>query len=123
METQIEKVNEVQEVQVNTVNEVAEQIIQATKEVKEVYTYKQQIEQNRRFKTALSEECRKLGYALNLIKKFETCFDQPVIEYIDKIRSEPVLYSLCEANCKRSKSGNFTVWLIQSYIREQLNKK
>jgi hypothetical protein len=117
------QVNEAQGANVNTVNEVAEQIIEATKQAKQVYTYKQQIEQNKRFKTALSEECRKLGYALNLIKKFETCFDSPVIEYIDKIRNEPVLYSLCEANCKRSKGGNFTVWLIQSYIREQINKR
>lgn len=100
--------------------EITKEINQAAKEVKQ--TFKQQVEQNRRYKTALSEECRKLGYALNLIRKFEACFDSPVIEYINKIRNEPVLYSLCEANCKRSKAGNFTVWLIQSYVREQINK-
>ena len=100
--------------------ELTQELTQAAKQVKQ--TFKQQVEQNRRYKTALSEECRKLGYALNLIKKFEPCFDKPVIEYIDRIRNEPVLYSLCEANCKRSKAGNFTVWLIQSYVREQINK-
>lgn len=100
--------------------EITKEINQAAKEVKQ--TSKQQVEQNRRYKAALSEECRKLGYALNLIKKFESCFDKPVIEYINRIRKEPVLYSLCEANCNKSKSGNFTVWLIQSYVREQINK-
>jgi hypothetical protein len=100
--------------------ELTEKVVKAAKEVKQ--TYKQQVEQNKRYKAALSEECRKLGYGLNLIEKFAVCFDKPVIDYVKRMKKVPVLYSLCEANCKRTKAGNFSVWLLQGYIREQINK-
>jgi len=86
-----------------------------------VQSYKQQLEDNKKYKSLLDEECRKLGYALSLMKKFEKAFSPAVVSYIERIQSENVLFKLCEVNCPRTKSGNYSVWLLQSYIRKCLN--
>ena len=102
---------------------LSEQVNQASSEApKVVQTFKEQIAQNKRFKLNEHEECKKLGYALGRMEKFIQSFDLPVQGYIERLRAEKPLFLECEANCKKSKSGNFTPWLLQGYIRAELNK-
>jgi hypothetical protein len=86
-----------------------------------VQTYQQQLVDNKAYKGLLTEECRKLGYALSLMKKFEKAFSPNIANYVSTLQNDPILYQIFEKECKRSKSGNFTVWLIQSHMRNLLN--
>lgn len=85
-------------------------------------TFKEQIEANRKFKEAQNIECKKLGFAISLIEKHIDCFSPLVQNYIKDMREQQILYKAAEVGCKRTKSGNYTAWLLQSYIREQINK-
>lgn len=87
----------------------------------QAHSYQQQLEDNRKYKALLSEECRKLGYALSLMVKFRAAFSPVVVNYIEAVQKDNVLYKALELNCARTKSGNFSVWLIQSYIRKVSN--
>jgi len=106
----------------NAVEILAARVEKAKEDKKPIIqTYKQQLEDNKKYKSLLDEECRKLGYALSLMKKFERAFSPAVVSYIERIQTENVLFKLCEVNCPRTKSGNYSVWLLQSYIRKCLN--
>lgn len=96
-----------------------EKVKKAKKEPK--VSFAEQLEGNKLFKSERNEECKKLGYALGLLEKHIECFHPLIREYIRAIRNEKHLYLLAEAKCKRSKAGNFTPWLLQSYIREKVN--
>lgn len=97
--------------------------VEKPKKVKEApkVTFKEQIEGNAKMKLAMQTECKKLGFALSLLEKHIDCFAPLVQSYIVQIRNEQFLYKLAEANCPKSKSGNFTPWLLQSYIRKSIN--
>lgn len=84
-------------------------------------SFKEQLEGNTLFKNERNLECKKLGFALGLLEKHIECFHPLIREYIRAIRNEKHLYLLAETMCKKSKSGNFTPWLLQSYIREKVN--
>lgn len=103
---------------------VTAKIVKPTKKVVVApkVTFKEQIEGNAKFKNAMQVECKKLGYALGLLETHIKCFAPLVQEYIKQIRNEQILYKLAELNCPKSKSGNYTPWLLQSYIRNTINK-
>lgn len=110
-------------VKVTTKKETAK-IVKPTKKVVVApkVTYKEQIEGNAKFKNAMQVECKKLGYALGLLESHLDCFAPLVQDYIKQIRENQHLYKLAELKCAKSKSGNFTAWLLQSYIRTTINK-
>jgi hypothetical protein len=84
-------------------------------------TFADQLDGNKQFKEQRNVECKKLGYALGLLEKHIECFHPLMREYIRAIRNEKHLYQLAELKCKRTKSGNFSPWLLQSYVREKVN--
>jgi hypothetical protein len=108
----------------NASKKVTTTIVKPTKKAVVVpkVTFKEQIEGNSKFKNAMQVECKKLGYALGLLESHLTCFAPLVQDYIKQIRNEQILYKLAELNCPKSKSGNYTPWLLQSYIRNTINK-
>lgn len=89
--------------------------------VEKKVTFKEQIEGNKLFNEAKNLECKKLGYALGLLEKHIDCFTPLVRQYIRDLRNEQHLYKLAELKCAKSKSGNFTPWLLQNYIRNTIN--
>jgi len=89
--------------------------------VEKKVTFKEQIEGNKLFNEAKNLECKKLGYALGLLEKHIECFTPLVRQYIRDMRNEQHLYKLAELKCAKSKSGNFTPWLLQNYIRNTIN--
>ena len=89
--------------------------------VEKKVTFKEQIEGNKLFNEAKNLECKKLGYALGLLEKHIDCFHPLVRQYIRDLRNEQHLYKLAELKCAKSKSGNFTPWLLQNYIRTTIN--
>ncbi len=89
--------------------------------VEKKVTFKEQIEGNKLFNEAKNLECKKLGYALGLLEKHIECFTPLVRQYIRDMRNEQHLYKLAELKCAKSKSGNFTPWLLQNYIRTTIN--
>jgi hypothetical protein len=84
-------------------------------------SFNDQLEGNILFKNERNLECKKLGFALGLLEKHIECFHPLIRDYIRSIRNEKHLYLLAETMCKKSKSGNFTPWLLQSYIRNKVN--
>jgi hypothetical protein len=122
MKKSVKVATNVAEPMINAVEILAARVEKAKEDKKPIIqSYKQQLEDNKKYKSLLDEECRKLGYALSLMKKFEKAFSPVVVSYIERIQSENVLFKLCEVNCPRTKSGNYSVWLLQSYIRKCLN--
>jgi len=89
--------------------------------VEKKVTFKEQIEGNKLFNEAKNLECKKLGYALGLLEQHIDCFHPLVRQYIRDMRNEQHLYKLAELKCAKSKSGNFTPWLLQNYIRTTIN--
>lgn len=113
--------------QVNNTSKKAASKIETVKAAKvekpiQKLTFKEQIESNKRFKDAINIECKKLGYALSLIEKHIDCFSPLVQNYVKDMREQQILYKAAEIGCKRTKAGNYSAWLLQSYIREQINK-
>lgn len=102
---------------VNVIEKPVKKVVETPK-----VTFKEQIEGNAKFKNAMQVECKKLGYALGLLENHITCFAPLVQDYIKQIRENQHLYKLAELKCAKSKSGNFTAWLLQSYIRTTINK-
>lgn len=112
---------------VQPTKKVEKRIIEpTTKKVEKVkvekkVTFKEQIEGNKLFNEAKNLECKKLGYALGLLEKHIDCFHPLIRQYIRDLRNEQHLYKLAELKCAKSKSGNFTPWLLQNYIRTTIN--
>jgi hypothetical protein len=87
----------------------------------QVQTWNEMLTGNKALKLALSEECKKLGYALSILEKFKTILPVSTVDYLAKIRENKTLYIKCEMNVTRSTSGNITPFNLQKYIRTEVN--
>lgn len=119
-------VAKVETASVNAIEQLKEKaekakVVKAAKPEK-VISYKTRLESHAKFNAARNEECKKLGFALGLIEKHIDCFPIEFQNYVETMRNEQIIYKAAEMNCKRSKSGNFTPWLVEGYICSQVNK-
>jgi len=77
-------------------------------------------------KKAETLECKKLGFAIKQLKRYETDFNVilplPIKAEINKLEKDKTAYKKAEIDCKKTKKGNYTVQKLLQYFNRQIKE-